>query len=101
MDKCEVLVKDIYVNLGMEYRETDSDSENSSSKPMEVIEIPDEDDDDVMSVDSGWRAGGIRPRLLKLYIHLLLPSQDGLKLCFDPFCLENAAFHFYFLSRSK
>ncbi|XP_039219287.1 histone-lysine N-methyltransferase SETDB1 isoform X1 [Crotalus tigris] len=52
VDKCEVLVKDIYVNLGLEYRETDSDSENSSSKPMEVIEIPDEDDDDIMSVDS-------------------------------------------------
>ncbi|KAG8146990.1 hypothetical protein E2320_014073 [Naja naja] len=54
VDKCEVLVKDIYVNLGLEYRETDSDSENGSSKPMEVIEIPDEDEDedDVMSVDS-------------------------------------------------
>ncbi|XP_029141083.1 histone-lysine N-methyltransferase SETDB1 [Protobothrops mucrosquamatus] len=52
VDKCEVLVKDIYVNLGLEYRESDSDSENSSGKPMEVIEIPDEDDDDIMSVDS-------------------------------------------------
>ncbi|XP_058016205.1 histone-lysine N-methyltransferase SETDB1 isoform X5 [Ahaetulla prasina] len=52
VDKCEVLVKDIYINLGLEYRETDSDSENGSCKPMEVIEIPDEDDDDVMSVDS-------------------------------------------------
>uniref|UniRef100_A0A8C6VMX0 SET domain bifurcated histone lysine methyltransferase 1 n=1 Tax=Naja naja TaxID=35670 RepID=A0A8C6VMX0_NAJNA len=60
VDKCEVLVKDIYVNLGLEYRETDSDSENGSSKPMEVIEIPDEDEDedDVMSVDSGWARWG-------------------------------------------
>ncbi|XP_013918604.1 PREDICTED: histone-lysine N-methyltransferase SETDB1 [Thamnophis sirtalis] len=52
VDECEVLVKDVYVNLGLEYRETDSDLENGFSKPMEVIEIPDEDDDDVMSVDS-------------------------------------------------
>ncbi|KAM6434504.1 histone-lysine N-methyltransferase SETDB1 isoform 1-T2 [Liasis olivaceus] len=52
VDKCEVLVKDVYANLGLEYRETDSDEDNGSCKPMEVIEIPDEDDDDIMSVDS-------------------------------------------------
>uniref|UniRef100_A0ACB8G7A9 Histone-lysine N-methyltransferase setdb1 n=1 Tax=Sphaerodactylus townsendi TaxID=933632 RepID=A0ACB8G7A9_9SAUR len=46
------MVKDVYSNLGLEYRETDSDEDDASSKPMEVIEIPDEDDD-VMSVDSG------------------------------------------------
>ncbi|XP_054854068.1 histone-lysine N-methyltransferase SETDB1 isoform X2 [Eublepharis macularius] len=51
VDKCEVLVKDVYANLGLEYHETDSE-EDDASKPMEVIEIPDEDDD-VMSVDSG------------------------------------------------
>uniref|UniRef100_A0A670ZFB1 Histone-lysine N-methyltransferase SETDB1 n=1 Tax=Pseudonaja textilis TaxID=8673 RepID=A0A670ZFB1_PSETE len=66
VDKCEVLVKDIYVNLGLEYRETDSDSENSSGKPMEVIEIPDEDEeeDDVMSVDSGGAPVGVSRRWL-------------------------------------
>lgn len=53
VDKCEVLLKDVYVNLGLEYRDNDSEEDNASSKPMEVIEIPDEDDDDVMSVDSG------------------------------------------------
>ncbi|KAJ6666818.1 hypothetical protein lerEdw1_018820 [Lerista edwardsae] len=52
VDKCEVLVKEVYANLGLEYRETDSEEEDASSKPMEVIEIPDEDDDNIMSVDS-------------------------------------------------
>nr|XP_056709521.1 histone-lysine N-methyltransferase SETDB1 [Euleptes europaea] len=52
VDKCEVLVKDVYANLGLEYGEIVSDEDDASSKPMEVIEIPDEDDD-VMSVDSG------------------------------------------------
>ncbi|XP_015280005.1 PREDICTED: histone-lysine N-methyltransferase SETDB1 isoform X2 [Gekko japonicus] len=52
VDKCEVLVKDVYTSLGLEYCETASDEDDASSKPMEVIEIPDEDDD-VMSVDSG------------------------------------------------
>ncbi|XP_077176107.1 histone-lysine N-methyltransferase SETDB1 isoform X2 [Paroedura picta] len=53
VDKCEVLVKDVYANLGLEYCETASEEDDASSKPMEVIEIPDEEDDDVMSVDSG------------------------------------------------
>ncbi|XP_061462024.1 histone-lysine N-methyltransferase SETDB1 isoform X2 [Rhineura floridana] len=52
VDKCEVLVKDIYTNLGLEYREADSEDDDAASRPMEVIEIPDEDDEDVMSVDS-------------------------------------------------
>ncbi|XP_042297054.1 histone-lysine N-methyltransferase SETDB1 isoform X2 [Sceloporus undulatus] len=39
--------------MGLEYRETDSEEDDPSSRPMEVIEIPDEDDDDVMSIDSG------------------------------------------------
>uniref|UniRef100_A0A8D0GCM3 SET domain bifurcated histone lysine methyltransferase 1 n=1 Tax=Sphenodon punctatus TaxID=8508 RepID=A0A8D0GCM3_SPHPU len=49
---CEVLVKDVYSKLGLEYRESSSEDEGAGSKPMEVIEIPDEDDDDVMSVNS-------------------------------------------------
>nr|XP_034953608.1 histone-lysine N-methyltransferase SETDB1 isoform X2 [Zootoca vivipara] len=52
VDECEVLVKDIYANMGLEYLETDSEEEDAASKPMEVIEIPDEDDDDVMSIGS-------------------------------------------------
>nr|XP_014433525.1 histone-lysine N-methyltransferase SETDB1 isoform X2 [Pelodiscus sinensis] len=51
--KCEILVKDLYSKLGLQYRESSSEDEDSASKPMEVIEIPDEDDDDVMSIDSG------------------------------------------------
>ncbi|XP_075763582.1 histone-lysine N-methyltransferase SETDB1 isoform X3 [Pelodiscus sinensis] len=47
--KCEILVKDLYSKLGLQYRESSSEDEESASKPMEVIEIPDEDDDDVMS----------------------------------------------------
>ncbi|KYO19718.1 histone-lysine N-methyltransferase SETDB1 isoform X2 [Alligator mississippiensis] len=53
INKCEVLVKDLYSKLGLQYRESSSEDEDSASKPTEVIEIPDEDDDDVMSVDSG------------------------------------------------
>ncbi|XP_067328459.1 histone-lysine N-methyltransferase SETDB1 isoform X1 [Anolis sagrei] len=53
VDNCEVLLKGVYANLGLEYHETDSEEEDPSSKPTEVIEIPDEDDDDdVMSIDS-------------------------------------------------
>ncbi|XP_044528598.1 histone-lysine N-methyltransferase SETDB1 isoform X1 [Gracilinanus agilis] len=59
---CESLVKDFYSKLGLQYRE--SSSEDEASKPTEVIEIPDEDDD-VLSVDSG-DAGSRTPKDQKL-----------------------------------
>ncbi|NWU92916.1 SETB1 methyltransferase, partial [Upupa epops] len=55
IDKCESLVKDLYSTLGLQYRESSSEDEDLATKAMEVIEIPDEDDDDVMSVDLGWK----------------------------------------------
>ncbi|KAM6112670.1 histone-lysine N-methyltransferase SETDB1 isoform 5-T5 [Phoenicopterus ruber ruber] len=58
IDKCEILVKDLYSKLGLQYRESSSEDEDLAAKPMEVIEIPDEDDDDVMSIDSGWKHTG-------------------------------------------
>lgn len=61
INKCEVLVKDLYSKLGLQYRESSSEDEDSASKPTEVIEIPDEDDDDVMSVDSGWKCSSVFP----------------------------------------
>ncbi|XP_026719827.1 histone-lysine N-methyltransferase SETDB1 isoform X2 [Athene cunicularia] len=57
INKCEMLVKDLYSKLGLQYRESSSEDEDSAAKPMEVIEIPDEDDDDVMSIgDSSPRS---------------------------------------------
>ncbi|XP_060249092.1 histone-lysine N-methyltransferase SETDB1 isoform X1 [Meriones unguiculatus] len=47
---CESLVKDFYSKLGLHYH--DSSSEDEASQPTEIIEIPDEDDD-VLSIDSG------------------------------------------------
>lgn len=47
---CESLVKDFYSKLGLQYH--DSSSEDEASRPTEIIEIPDEDDD-VLSIDSG------------------------------------------------
>ncbi|KAM9264590.1 histone-lysine N-methyltransferase SETDB1 isoform 4-T4 [Morus bassanus] len=58
IDKCEILVKDLYSKLGLQYRESSSEDEDLAAQPMEVIEIPDEDDDDVMSIDSSWKHGG-------------------------------------------
>ncbi|XP_065516364.1 histone-lysine N-methyltransferase SETDB1 isoform X1 [Lathamus discolor] len=55
IDKCESLVKDLYSKLGLQYRESSSEDEDLAAKAMEVIEIPDEDDDDVMSIDPGWK----------------------------------------------
>lgn len=49
---CESLVKDFYSKLGLPYRDSSSDDE--ASQPTEIIEIPDEDDD-VLSIDSGKR----------------------------------------------
>ncbi|XP_048683745.1 histone-lysine N-methyltransferase SETDB1 isoform X5 [Caretta caretta] len=63
--KCEILVKDLYSKLGLQYRESSSEDEDSASKPMEVIEIPDEDDDDVMSIDSGWKRSETSNRISK------------------------------------
>uniref|UniRef100_A0A2K5BVS5 Histone-lysine N-methyltransferase SETDB1 n=1 Tax=Aotus nancymaae TaxID=37293 RepID=A0A2K5BVS5_AOTNA len=59
---CESLVKDFYSKLGLQYR--DSSSEDESSRPTEIIEIPDEDDD-VLSIDSG-DAGNRTPKDQKL-----------------------------------
>ncbi|XP_032010640.1 histone-lysine N-methyltransferase SETDB1 isoform X3 [Hylobates moloch] len=59
---CESLVKDFYSKLGLQYR--DSSSEDESSRPTEIIEIPDEDDD-VLSIDSG-DAGSRTPKDQKL-----------------------------------
>ncbi|XP_063804134.1 histone-lysine N-methyltransferase SETDB1-like [Pseudophryne corroboree] len=53
LDGCEMLVKTLYSEMGITYKESSSEDE-ASSKPVEVIEIPDEDDDDdVISVGSG------------------------------------------------
>ncbi|XP_054038478.1 histone-lysine N-methyltransferase SETDB1 isoform X2 [Rissa tridactyla] len=65
IDKCEILVKDLYCKLGLQYRESSSEDEDSAAKPMEVIEIPDEDDDDVMSIDSGWKHSDSSSRIAK------------------------------------
>uniref|UniRef100_A0A8D2MMN4 DUF5604 domain-containing protein n=1 Tax=Zonotrichia albicollis TaxID=44394 RepID=A0A8D2MMN4_ZONAL len=59
MDKCEVLAKELYSMMGLQYRE--SSSEDEAPAATEVIEIPDEEDDDVMSVDSGWKRSSVSP----------------------------------------
>nr|XP_030147085.3 histone-lysine N-methyltransferase SETDB1 isoform X3 [Taeniopygia guttata] len=61
MDKCETLAKELYSMMGLRYR--DSSSEDEAPAATEVIEIPDEEDDDVMSVDSGWRRSSSSPRI--------------------------------------
>lgn len=43
--------------MGLQYRE--SSSEDEAPAATEVIEIPDEEDDDVMSVGSGWRRSSV------------------------------------------
>ncbi|KAM4690789.1 histone-lysine N-methyltransferase SETDB1 [Rhinophrynus dorsalis] len=53
VDDCELLVKTLYTQIGLTYKESSSEDEGSARKPVEVIEIPDEEDDDVMSVGSG------------------------------------------------
>ncbi|KAM8794504.1 histone-lysine N-methyltransferase SETDB1 [Eudromia elegans] len=65
IDKCEVLVKDLYSKLGLQYRESSSEDEDSAAVATEVIEIPDEDDDEVMSIDSGWKGSDTSPRIAK------------------------------------
>eukprot|EP00076_Gallus_gallus_P016276 XP_015135538.1 histone-lysine N-methyltransferase SETDB1 isoform X6 [Gallus gallus] len=64
-DKCEMLVKDLYSKLGLEYRESSSEEEDLAAKPTEVIEIPDDDDDDVMSIDLGWKNSDTSPKVAK------------------------------------
>ncbi|XP_051013654.1 histone-lysine N-methyltransferase SETDB1-like [Acomys russatus] len=59
---CESLVRDFYCTLGLQYH--DSSSEDEASQPTEIIEIPDEDDD-VLSIDSG-DAGSRTPKDQKL-----------------------------------
>ncbi|XP_053823121.1 histone-lysine N-methyltransferase SETDB1 isoform X2 [Vidua chalybeata] len=61
MDKCETLAKELYSMMGLPYRE--SSSEDEAPVATEVIEIPDEEDDDVMSVDSGWKRSSSNPRI--------------------------------------
>ncbi|KFP74936.1 Histone-lysine N-methyltransferase SETDB1, partial [Acanthisitta chloris] len=55
IDKCETLVKELYSKMGLQYRE--SSSEDEAPGAMEVIEIPDEEEEEdvVMSVDSSWK----------------------------------------------
>ncbi|KFR11359.1 Histone-lysine N-methyltransferase SETDB1, partial [Opisthocomus hoazin] len=65
IDKCEILVKDLYSKLGLQYRESSSEDEDLAAKATEVIEIPDEDDDDVMSIDSGWKHGSVSHCVLR------------------------------------
>ncbi|XP_039943961.1 histone-lysine N-methyltransferase SETDB1 isoform X1 [Hirundo rustica] len=63
INKCETLAKELYSMMGLQYRE--SSSEDEAPAAAEVIEIADEEDDDVMSVDSGWKhiAGSSSPRI--------------------------------------
>ncbi|NXM23632.1 SETB1 methyltransferase, partial [Oxyruncus cristatus] len=62
IDKCETLAKELYSMMGLQYRE--SSSEDEAPAATEVIEIPDEDDD-VMSVDSGWKHSTNSSRISK------------------------------------
>ncbi|KFO62586.1 Histone-lysine N-methyltransferase SETDB1, partial [Corvus brachyrhynchos] len=59
INKCETLAKELYSMIGLQYRE--SSSEDEAPAAAEVIEIPDEEDDDVMSVDSGWKRSSVFP----------------------------------------
>ncbi|KFV09620.1 Histone-lysine N-methyltransferase SETDB1, partial [Tauraco erythrolophus] len=59
LDKCRILLKNLYSDLGLQYCGSSSEDEDSAAKPMEVIEIPDEDDDDVLSIDTGWKHGAV------------------------------------------
>uniref|UniRef100_A0A8C1Y0V4 [histone H3]-lysine(4) N-trimethyltransferase n=1 Tax=Cyprinus carpio TaxID=7962 RepID=A0A8C1Y0V4_CYPCA len=52
--QCEALVKEVYSNMGLVYRESSSEDEGGGgAKPSEVIEIDDDDDDDVIAVGCG------------------------------------------------
>uniref|UniRef100_A0A671SQT4 [histone H3]-lysine(4) N-trimethyltransferase n=1 Tax=Sinocyclocheilus anshuiensis TaxID=1608454 RepID=A0A671SQT4_9TELE len=52
--QCEALVKEVYSNMGLVYRESSSEDEGGGrANPSEVIEIDDDDDDDVIAVGCG------------------------------------------------
>ncbi|XP_053330692.1 histone-lysine N-methyltransferase SETDB1 [Spea bombifrons] len=53
VNDCEMIVKTLYTQMGLTYKESSSEDEGADGKPVEVIEIPDEEDDDVLSVESG------------------------------------------------
>lgn len=49
--QCEALVKEVYSNMGLVYRESSSEDEGGGKANLsEVIEIDDDDDDDVIAV---------------------------------------------------
>ncbi|NXY12145.1 SETB1 methyltransferase, partial [Pteruthius melanotis] len=64
IDKCETLAKELYSMIGLRYRE--SSSEDEAPAATEVIEIPDEEDDDVMSVGSGWKRSSLREAMVAM-----------------------------------
>ncbi|KFQ20203.1 Histone-lysine N-methyltransferase SETDB1, partial [Mesitornis unicolor] len=72
INECEALVKNLYSTLGLQYRESSSEDEDVAAKAPEVIEIPDEDDDDVMSIDLGWKHSSV-PSSKVLHIFFLFP----------------------------
>ncbi|XP_042202593.1 histone-lysine N-methyltransferase SETDB1-like, partial [Callorhinchus milii] len=53
--ECELLVKDLYCNLGLEYEDAGQDAAGpkGAEEPSEVIEILDDEDDDVMAIEPG------------------------------------------------
>ncbi|XP_073466376.1 histone-lysine N-methyltransferase SETDB1 isoform X1 [Aquarana catesbeiana] len=78
LEDCEMLVKTLYSEMGITYKEISSD-DDESSKPVEVIEIPDEDeeDDDVMSVGSGEAVISKTPKEKRL----LKDAMTAMKRC--------------------
>ncbi|NWU87734.1 SETB1 methyltransferase, partial [Onychorhynchus coronatus] len=76
IDKCETLAKELYSMMGLQYRE--SSSEDEAPAATEVIEIPDEDDD-VMSVDSGWRHSSVNPTLQEAMAAMRKSARDVAK----------------------
>ncbi|KAJ7307228.1 hypothetical protein JRQ81_009222 [Phrynocephalus forsythii] len=97
VDKCEVIVKDLYANLGLEYRETDSEEELGSSKPSEVIEIPDEDeDDDIMSIDSDVNSKTAKDQsLLREAMAAMRKSAQDVQKFMDAVNKKSSSFDFH------
>ncbi|NWR41833.1 SETB1 methyltransferase, partial [Regulus satrapa] len=77
IDKCETLAKELYCMMGLQYRE--SSSEDEAPAATEVIEIPDEEDDDVMSVDSGWKHSSVSPALREAMVAMRKSARDVAK----------------------
>ncbi|KFW74752.1 Histone-lysine N-methyltransferase SETDB1, partial [Manacus vitellinus] len=77
IDKCETLAKELYSMMGLQYRE--SSSEDEAPAATEVIEIPDEEDDDVMSVDSGWKHSSVNPSLQEAMAAMRRSARDVAK----------------------